>query len=373
MSFFLLFRTIFKWSIPVLLWVSHVCSETSIETNTGLSLPLSLYSQLGGSLSVTFGLSTFLFFSWTCGNLVLTGLSVSPQGRLCFFFFFSVPSSILVSFFPSFSVWFLCLSHVFSLSFLAFHPSVCVSACWLSVHLPMSVSCFPSLFVHAASCRSSLSWCKMTTNIKKEKCFPASLSISFLSVSQTGINTKASELWYRELCCGMLSILKLFHSECIFSYTDDDSEIDLVSVSYIYYLLVVLGHHSQRGNLQSSLLAPREWTFRGYKVPFITSACVWMDTSVYVCLCASVCARNWVKQTSRERGREKCDPEFAFMTQAHSPRLRSVHTLNANTHTHTCTLSETNGYWSRRWRLIEVPQWRFPPGLKLPSQTQSRG
>lgn len=237
------------------------------------------------------GSPPFLFCCWTCGNLVLTGLSVSPQGRLCFFFFFflSVPSSILVSFFPSFSVWFLCLSHVFSLSFLAFHPSVCLSACWLSVHLPMSVSCFPSLFVHAASCRSSPSWCKMTTNIKKEKCFPASLSISFLSVSQTGINTKASELWYRELCCGMLSILKLFHSECIFSYTDDDSEIDLVSVSYIYYLLVVLGHHSQQENLQSSLLAPREWTFRGYKVPFITSACVWMDTSVYVCLCASVC------------------------------------------------------------------------------------
>lgn len=336
MSFFLLFQTIFKWSIPVLLWVSHVCSETSIETNTGLSLPLSLYSQLGGSLSVTFGLSTFFVLLLNLWESCSDRFECLATGQaMLFFFFLSVPSSILVSFFPSFSV---CLSHVFSLSFLAFHPSVCLSACWLSVHLPMSVSCFPSLFVHAASCRSSPSWCKMTTNIKKEKCFPASLSISFLSVSQTGINTKASELWYRELCCGMLSILKLFHSECIFSYTDDDSEIDLVSVSYIYYLLVVLGHHSQRENLQSSLLAPREWTFRGYKVPFITSACVWMDTSVYVCLCASVCARNWVKQTSRERGREKCDPEFAFMTQAHSPRLRSLHTLNANTHTHALSL-----------------------------------
>lgn len=134
MSFFLLFQTIFKWSIPVLLWVSHVCSETSIETNTGLSLPLSLYSQLGGSLSVTFGLSTFLFCCWTYGNLVLTGLSVSPQGRLCFFsfsFFFPSPA-------PSSSLFFHPLAFgffVFPMSSLfpfspSIRPSVSLPAGW---------------------------------------------------------------------------------------------------------------------------------------------------------------------------------------------------------------------------------------------------
>lgn len=50
-----------------------------------------------------------------------------------------------------------------------------------------------------------------------------------------------------------------------------------------------------------------------------------------------MCTCVYVREQARER--EKSDPELAFMTQAHSPRMRSAQ-KHARTHTHTLRLMD---------------------------------
>lgn len=113
------------------------------------------------------------------GNLVVTctSLSVLPQAMLSplhpqlHSHLFFCPSAFAL----------FCLSRVLPRCF----SPLCV---WLPAVWEFIYSCriFPSFLLLRVR---PLSWCEMTTSVKKE------LTLSLFTVSQTGINTKASELW----------------------------------------------------------------------------------------------------------------------------------------------------------------------------------
>lgn len=93
---------------------------------------------------------------------------------------------------------------------------------------------------------------------------------------------------------------------------------------------------------KTAWLGLTEWMFRRSNMSFIRSACMFEWASV----CTCVYGRRRANQTSRRGGEiwsRACIYDSGPFTQDD---------VWAHTHTHT----ETNGYWSRRWRLIEVPQ-----------------
>lgn len=171
-----------KWIILIEGLVQNWSSETSNETTLGLSihsLPMALYNKLVGRLECHVRAPLFFVllmnFPTDLGVLFWHAQVWVSCHRLR-------PPAPSSSLFPSFSIWSLCLPMFFVY---AFSPTLCLTAGCLSVHSPMSVSCFPPSLILVASCWASPSWCEMTTNKKKKPSFPPFLSPVF----QTGINT----------------------------------------------------------------------------------------------------------------------------------------------------------------------------------------
>lgn len=154
-----------KWIILIEGLVQNWSSETSNETTLGLSihsLPMALYNKLVGRLECHVRAPLFFVllmnFPTDLGVLFWHAQVWVSCHRLR-------PPAPSSSLFPSFSIWSLCLPMFFVY---AFSPTLCLTAGCLSVHSPMSVSCFPPSLILVVSCWASPSWCEMTTNKKKK-------------------------------------------------------------------------------------------------------------------------------------------------------------------------------------------------------------